>query len=53
MNRMLSAAFAVATLASVSAPAHATSFQCNGFNQISGYAGYNPPTTAVVTHYAG
>ncbi len=53
MNRMLSPVLAVATLATISAPVHATSLQCSGFNQISGYAGHNPPATAVVTHYSG
>ena len=50
MNRLLSAALAVASLGSVSAPAHATLLQCSNFNQISGYAGHNPPVTATVLH---
>lgn len=31
------------------ANAHATLLQCSRFNQISGYAGHNPPATATVT----
>jgi Aspartyl protease len=42
-----------AMLCGVTLPAHATSWQCNNFVQNVGYAGRNPPATAVVTHSAG
>ena len=49
MNRILAAAL----LCGVTLPAHATSWQCNDFVQNVGYAGRNPPATAVVTHSTG
>lgn len=54
MNRMLSTALALATLAGVSAPAHADEYlQCEGFTQTVGYAGHNPPVSAIVSVHSG
>jgi hypothetical protein len=54
MKRMLITSVSAAGLiCGIGSAAHATQLQCSGFHQATGYAGRNPPETAVVSHEGG
>jgi gag-polyprotein putative aspartyl protease len=54
MKRILiTSVSAVGLICGVGSAAHATLLQCSDFHQSYGYAGRNPPATAVISHEGG